>query len=105
MMTTPINKLEIPIIPTKVTSFINADIDFMTKEEGSVFYRQLENIAQPSVEPLFAVKEGDGRFIYSFSKLLKPFKRKLIRLKIVAQTLFSMLLWVFLFGSVLLFIL
>jgi len=81
MMTTPINKLEIPIIPTKVTSFINADIDFMTKEEGSVFYQQLEKISQPSLEPLFAVKEGDGRFIYSFSKLLEAIQTEIDKIK------------------------
>lgn len=80
MMTTPINKLEIPIIPTKVTSFINADIDFMTKEEGSFFYRQLEKIDQTS-EPLFAVKEGDGRFIYSFSKLFEAIQTEIDKIK------------------------
>lgn len=79
-MTTPINKLEIPIIPTKVTSFINADIDFMTKEEGSFFYRQLEKIDQTS-EPLFAVKEGDGRFIYSFSKLFEAIQTEIDKIK------------------------
>lgn len=80
-MTTPINELEIPIIPTKVTSFINADIDFMTKEEGSVFYRQLEKIDNPSLEPLFAVKEGDGRFIYSFSKLFEAIQTEIDKIK------------------------
>jgi hypothetical protein len=80
MMTT-INKLEIPVIPTKVTSFINADIDFMTKEEGSVFYRPLEKIDKPSLEPLFAVKEGDGRFIYSFSKLFEAIQTEIDNIK------------------------
>lgn len=79
-MTASINKLEIPVIQTKVTSFINADIDFMTKEEGSFFYRQLEKIDQTS-EPLFAVKEGDGRFIYSFSKLLEAIQTEIDKIK------------------------
>lgn len=98
-MTTPINKLEIPIIPTKVTSFINADIDFMTKEEGSVFYRQLENIAQPSVEPLFAVKEGDGRFIYSFSKLFEAIQTEIDKIKdrrtnLIFYAIMGILVWI-----------
>lgn len=80
-MNAPINDLEIHVIPTKVTSFINADIDFMTNEEGSVFYRQLEKIAQPSLEPLFAVKEGDGRFIYSFSKLFEAIQTEIDNIK------------------------
>lgn len=80
-MNAPIKDLEIPVIQTKVTSFINADIDFMTKEEGSVFYRQLEKIDHPPLEPLFAVKDGDGLFIYSFSKILDAIQTEIDTIK------------------------
>lgn len=76
-MKEPIIEKEIPIAPTHVNSFINSKIVFMSKDQCSTFSRRLANVT----EPLFAVHEGEGKFIYSFSKLFEAINTEIAKIK------------------------
>lgn len=94
-MKNTITEKDIPVKPAHVNSFINSKVVFMNKDECSIFSSKLANMS----EPLFAVSEGDGRFIYSFSKIFESINTEITKLKdrrmnLIFYTIMGFFVWV-----------